>query len=98
MARVHKNSVFNAFRDTIGKELVFKQYPDKVVVSKFPDMENINPSEKQKLQRNKMKEAQAYWKEVKADPALREAYKKDLLPTENLYRKVIKEFLKKDTF
>lgn len=94
MARLKKNSVFNALSGTIGKEIVFKQYADKVVVSKYPDMDNIEASERQKLQRNKMKEAQAHWLTIKRDPALRQVYEKSLSPGESLYRKVIREFMK----
>jgi hypothetical protein len=93
MARLRKNSVFSALSGTIGKEIVFKQYADKVVVSKYPDMDKIKASERQKLQRNKMKEAQAHWLTVKRDPALREQYEKNLLPGESLHRKVIKAYM-----
>lgn len=93
MARLRKNSVFSALSGTIGKEIVFKQYADKVVVSKYPDMDKIKASERQKLQRNKMKEAQAHWLEVKKDPALRKAYQHLLLPGESLHRKVIKAYM-----
>ena len=53
-------------------------------------MDKIKASERQKLQRNKMRDAQAHWLNVKRDPALKEMYEKSLLPGEKLYRKVIR--------
>jgi hypothetical protein len=95
MARIRKHSFFGALSGSIGKEIVLKQYGDKMVVSKFPDMDKIKPSERQKIQRNKMKDAQAHWIEVKRNPRLRDAYEKSLLPGEKLYRKVIRDFMRK---
>jgi hypothetical protein len=56
------------------KEIFFKQYADKVVVSLYPDMSKVKPSELQKLQRNKMKEPNACASAVMKDPKLRAKY------------------------
>jgi hypothetical protein len=47
MARLKKNSLFNAPQGSIGKEIVFKQYADKTVVSKCPDMSKVKTIERQ---------------------------------------------------
>lgn len=95
MASIRKNSVFVALQGTIGKELVFKHYTDKIVVAKYPDMTGIKPSELQKLQRSKMKEANAYARNAMRDPELRAQYEKDLQKGETLYHKAKKDFFNK---
>lgn len=95
MARLTGNSLFNALQGTIGNEIVFKQYADKVVVSVYPDMSKVKPSELQKLQRSKMKEANAYASAVRRDPELRSAYEKELKPGESVFHKAKKEFFER---
>ncbi|HEV7329664.1 MAG TPA: hypothetical protein VGN63_01390 [Flavisolibacter sp.] len=94
MARVGKNSLLNSLRGTIGKEIVFKQYPDKIVVSKYPDMSKVKPTERQKQQRQLMREANAYASMVKRDPKLRAKYEKKLKPGESVFHKAKKDFFK----
>jgi long-subunit acyl-CoA synthetase (AMP-forming) len=96
MARLKRNSLFAALQGTIGKEIVFKQYADKVVVSLYPDMSKVKPSELQKLQRNKMKEANAYASAVIRDPKLRAKYEKKLKPGESVFHKAKKEFFERE--
>ena len=93
MASIKRNSVFTALQGTIGQELVFKHYTKKVVVGKYPDMSKVEPSERQKLQRAKMKEANAYAQQVMISPELRAIYEKDLQEGESLYKKVVQSFL-----
>jgi hypothetical protein len=95
MAKVKNNSLFAALQGTIGEDLVFKQYADKVVVSKYPDMSKVKPSERQLEQRKKMAEAIVYAKSVMRNPALNAAYEKDLKPGESVYKKAVRDFLKK---
>jgi len=95
MARVRKNSIFEAISGTIGKEIVFKQYRDKTVVSKYPDMSKVKASPLQTIQRNKIKEANAYASAVKRDPELRARYEKELRQGESVFHKAKKDYLKK---
>lgn len=95
MARLRRNSVFVALQGTIGQELVFKHYTDKVVVARYPNMSRIKPSELQKLQRNKMKEANAYAQNVLRNPELKAVYEKHLREGESVYKKAIKDFFEK---
>jgi hypothetical protein len=92
MARLKDKSVFSGISGSIGKEIVFKQYADKTVVSKYPDMSKIKPSKRQKVQRNKLKEANAYAQKVNRDPVLRAAYESGLQPGESVYHKAKKHF------
>lgn len=92
MARLRRNSVFTALQGSLGKELVFKHYTDKVVVAKYPDMSRVKPSELQKQQRQKMKEANDYAQQVMRNPELRALYEKYLEQGESIYRKALKDY------
>ena len=92
MARITKKSVFNAFSGTIGKELVIKQYKDKIVVSKYPDMSRVKPSKWQLEGRERIKEATAYALSILNDPHLKAAFEKGLKPGESVYHKAKKQY------
>ena len=92
MARLKKNSMLNDLRGTLGKEIVFKHYRDKVVVSKYPDMNKVKPSALQVENRKRMKEATAYALSVLHNPKLKTAFEKTLQPGETVYRKAIKQY------
>ena len=95
MARVTKNSLFEALSGALGKEIVFKQYQDKTVVSRYPDMSKHKATERQKVQRNLMKEANAYASKIKRDPGFKAAYEKKLKPGESVFGYAKKEFFEK---
>jgi len=92
MARTSRNSVFVALSGTIGRELVFMQYPNKVVVGKYPHMMGAKPTERQVMQRQKMKEATAYALSILNNSELKAAFEKSLQPGESLYRKAIQHY------
>ncbi len=92
MARLKKNSLLSALSGALGKELVFKQYADKTVVSKYPDMSGVKPSELQLLQRQRMREATAYAQSVERNPELRTVFEKGLKPGESVFHKAIKAY------
>jgi hypothetical protein len=92
MAIVRKNSLFEALRGALGKEIVFKQYKDKTVVSRYPDMSNVQPSERQLEQRRLMREANAYASKVKRDPELRTIYEEKLAPGESVFHPAKHDF------
>ena len=95
MARVSKHSLFEALSGALGKEIVFKQYKDKTVVSRYPDMSKHKATERQKAQRSLLKEANAYASRVKRDPVLRGEYERRLKPGENVFHKAKNEFFEK---
>jgi hypothetical protein len=92
MARLQKNSLLGGLSGALGKEIVFKQYADKVVVSKYPDMSRIKPSELQKLYRQRLKEATAYAQTILRNADLRAAFEKTLKPGETVYHKAKKAY------
>ncbi len=95
MARLRKHAVLEGLSGTVGRELVFKQYADKVVVSKYPDMSGIRATPLQVLQRSKLKEATAYASFALRDPDLRAKYERELKPGENVYQKAKKDYFEK---
>ncbi len=92
MARLKKNSLLSALSGALGQELVFKQYTDKTVVSKYPDMSGVKPSPLQVLQRQQIGKANAYAQFAKQDPKLMAFYEKGLKPGESVYHKAKKAY------
>ena len=79
----------------IGKELVFKQYGNKTVVSKYPNMSKRKLSSKQKGVNETMRDAHYRAKEIMATEALRDAALLRLNVTRNkLYTSLIREYFK----
>ncbi|MEO8406182.1 MAG: hypothetical protein ABI480_16355 [Chitinophagaceae bacterium] len=77
----------------LGKQLVFKQYGDKTVVTKYPDMSRRKLSAKQLQVNNTMAEANEHAKETMADNELRNAAQVRLNVTSNkLYTSLIREY------
>jgi hypothetical protein len=69
MARLTSDSPLKKLSGQLGKQLVFKQYGDKTVVTQYPDMSRIKPSALQKQKRSIFKDAVAYAKNITHDPA-----------------------------
>lgn len=53
MAQLRRNAVFTALSDTIGHELVFKHYTNKVVVGRCPNKRKVRPGKQQTPKRKK---------------------------------------------
>jgi hypothetical protein len=52
MARTDSNALLKGFSGAIGKQIVVKQYGDKTVISKYPDMSGVKASPNQKKRRS----------------------------------------------
>ncbi|RYY14329.1 MAG: hypothetical protein EOO04_30375 [Chitinophagaceae bacterium] len=65
---IYKGSDLKDFSGNIDKLIVVRQFGDRTILSKYPDMSNIVPSARQKLQRSSFAEAQQLAKELYADP------------------------------
>lgn len=77
----------------IGKQLVFKKYGKKTVVSKYPDMSKVKPSTRQKTQRSLFAKAVSYAKRIRYTPALYDAYKAKLKKGQSVYQEALKEYM-----
>jgi disulfide oxidoreductase YuzD len=79
----------------MNKEIVFKQYGDKTVISKYPDMSKrvLSPKQKQILER--MQDANYAVRGIMANDELASAAQVRLNVTRNkLYTALIKEYFK----
>lgn len=77
----------------LGRQLVFKQYKDKTVVTLYPDMSKVKPSAKQKEGRNVFAEAVAYAKGINNDPVKKAEYQKKVKAGKKVYHFAMKEYL-----
>lgn len=90
------NFITKGVRGTIGKQLVFRIYGSKQILSAYPDMSGRILSPKQ-IRRNKiMKKANAELKVLKADEQQRNAAQLRLnVPSNKLHHAWLKELLLK---
>ena len=73
MAKATLNPILEQLRGQVG-DLVFKQYGDKIVVTKKPDLSNHKPTAAQRAQRERFRQATLYGKRILADPEARATY------------------------
>lgn len=88
-----ENILLKKLSGTLGKQLVFKQYGEKTVVSVYPDMSRRKLSAKQLHTNRLMEEANAEAKRIMADEEMRKDAQVRLNVTRNkLYTALIKEY------
>ncbi len=75
MAQVKDNIITKGLSGRVGKNVVFKNYGSKTVVSAYPDMSKVKLSAKQKKENNRFKEAMAYARNQLSDPESKAAYR-----------------------
>lgn len=82
-------------RGQINKEtILIKNYGDKPVVSRVPNMSNVIPTEKQIKAKERFAEAVAYAQGIIADPVQKAAYQKKLPKGKTVYHTALKEYIK----
>ena len=77
-------------------DIVIKKYGDKTVVSKFPDMSNIIPSEAQVEKRSRFAEGVSYAKTINNSEILRKDFLKRVGDVKSVYQSALKEFLQRE--
>jgi hypothetical protein len=77
-------------------DIVIKQYGDKTVVSKYPDMSNIVPSSSQKQKRSKFADAVAYAKTISTNPIFKNDFIKRKGAVKSVYQSALKEYLARE--
>ena len=93
---ITNNVIMKNLSGHLGKEIVFKQYGDKTVVSKYPDMSKRTLSAKQIQAQEMMEEANYEARVIMADKQLRnEALLRLNVTTNKLYTALIREYFKK---
>ncbi len=93
MAR-SKNILLNDVRGRIGKAFVVKQYANRTVISKIPDMSKAGTSESQVEARSKFKMAQIYAKSVLLNASARLYHEQRLQPGQTIYHAAISAYMK----
>lgn len=76
--------------------LIIKNYDGKTVMSKFPDMTNITPSDAQKGKRSRFAEAVAYAKSINSSPILRADFIRTRGEVRSVYQAALQEYLKRE--
>jgi hypothetical protein len=90
---ISENILLHKLSGHIGRQLVVKQYGDKTVIAKYPDMSNRKLSKKQRQVNKLMQEANVEARRVLAEPVLRDAAQVRLNVTRNkLYTSLIREY------
>ncbi len=94
MATQENNVIMQGVTGAIGKQVVFRDYGGKRVVSAYPDMSDRVLSPKQIRRNEIMEEANIRVSEIKADEQLRNAAQLRLNVTSNkLHHALLKEAL-----
>jgi hypothetical protein len=92
MDRLRKNSVYVALHGTIGRDLIFRHYTNKVVAATHPENTPVQLFQRLTHPGRKMKEANDYAQLIMCNPALKALYEKYLKEGETVYKKAISEY------
>ena len=92
---ISTNLLLKHLSGQLGKQLVIKQYTDKTVVAKYPDMSSRKLSKKQRQMALMMEDANDNVRTIMASEATRNAAQVRLNVTRNkLYHALIREYFK----
>ena len=93
MAKGNGNLLLKNISGHIGKELVIKQYGNKTVIARYPNMPKHKPSKIKTVYENRFKDAIIYAKAILADKVLKAKYEAKLQPGQRVYNYAISEYL-----
>ncbi|HEY6953785.1 MAG TPA: hypothetical protein VI385_01010 [Flavisolibacter sp.] len=92
MEKPRRNSVYVALHGTLGRDLIFRHYTNKVVVAQCLQPGRPKLSRSQKSPKRNMTEANYYAQMILCNPELKALYEKYLREGETVYRKAIKAY------
>ena len=97
MAHSDNSVITGRFSGSIGDELVFRSWDGKTVVAKSPGKRTGEPTPAQAAAKTKFLLASRYAKGVmdNTDKSMADAYAKTLKPRQNLYSRIMQDYLKK---
>lgn len=95
MAISKNNIVTETLSGKVGN-IIFKNYGDKTVISKYPDMSKVVKTEKQKENQLQFKAAQAYAKSILSDPEKKSDFIKTIPKDKTAYHAAISKYLKEN--
>lgn len=88
-----RSALASGLSGQVGKQLVFKRYRNKTVVTRYPDMSWVKPSPAQKNRRQLFAEAVAYARVINNDPVRKAAYLQKVPKGERVYQFALREYL-----
>jgi hypothetical protein len=94
VARVSRNLLLRGLSGSFDKTIVIKNYRGKTVVCKYPRMRKVEPSEKQKRQAEKLKEAVAFARGVLKNEKLKVQYAQKAKKSLSLYHYLVQMHMK----
>ena len=86
----------NVIKNNRLGDIVIKRYGDKTVVSTYPDMSNIIPSDSQKEKRSRFADAVSYAKTINSSEILRTDFLNRVGDVKSVYQSALKEFLQRE--
>jgi hypothetical protein len=94
MASVSRNILLRGLSGSFDQTIVIKNYRGKTIVCKYPRMPGMEPSEKQKRQMEKMKEAVAFARGVLKNEKLKAQYAQRAKKSLSLYHYLVQLHMK----
>jgi len=94
MAISKDNLIMHGTSGHVGKQLVFKNCKGKTIVTKFPDMSGVVPSENQLREKSRFGDAVRFAQGIIGDPARKAAYK--AAEGRSVYHTAITDYLGKN--
>jgi hypothetical protein len=94
MARVKNNPLLKNVSGKLGNHVVYKNYSFGTVMSMYPDMSKVIPTEKQLREKGRFGNAVRYAKRILADPEKKAAYQLKLKKGGSVYHAAIAEYMK----
>ncbi|MFA6276690.1 MAG: hypothetical protein WC622_08065 [Pedobacter sp.] len=95
MAISKNNIITETLSGKVGN-IIFKNYGNKTVISKYPDMSKVVKTEKQMENQLQFKAAQAYAKSILSDPDKKSAFIKTIPKDKTAYHAAISKYLKEN--
>lgn len=86
---------YRIIQGAIGKRFVIKHYKYGVIKTRYPNMQNIVPSESQKKTRRLFRLAVRYAKCIYADPIRKEEKRRMMRRPKRLFQALMKEWFRK---
>src|SRR5258708_10769911 len=95
MAHADNSIITGKFKGSLGKQLVFREWEGKTVVSKSPKGRSGDPTPAQAETQEKFLVASRYARSItkSADQSLAQAYAMALRPRQNVYSRALEDFM-----
>ena len=88
------NPLLAGAQGKLGNTIVFKVYSYGTVITKYPDMTGIIPSDRQVEKRNRFRRAVAFAKAILKDPEQKAAFQLRTLRKQTVFQAAISEYMK----